>query len=177
MWHPIHEGNRAIILYIYHDAKFEGPATKLVFLPLCKFSALRADVLVWSCSLRMRFGFQSRDEFPRGNDMMQTSEDQLRMTFFPRSLPVSHPFPLCGAFKPFALLRSLLNSCDGDYVMWTDASRHAIPTIHDKDVVRTAVNSLMSSYEIGFLSSLLVLRPQSANPSARNFWRGAAALE
>ena len=90
---------------------------------------------------------------------------------------MSHPFPLCGAFKPFALLRSLLNSCDGDYVMWTDASRHAIPTIHDKDVVRTAVNSLMTSYEIGFLSSLLVLRPQSANPSARNFWRGAAALE
>jgi len=32
--------------------------------------------------------------------------------------------PFCGAFKPFALLRSLKESAPGDYVVWIDASQH-----------------------------------------------------
>eukprot|EP00931_Biecheleriopsis_adriatica_P020570 TRINITY_DN13704_c0_g1_i1.p1 TRINITY_DN13704_c0_g1~~TRINITY_DN13704_c0_g1_i1.p1 ORF type:complete len:539 (-),score=54.11 TRINITY_DN13704_c0_g1_i1:44-1660(-) len=35
-----------------------------------------------------------------------------------------HPRPYCAAFKPLQLLNALQTSCDGDYVMWTDASKH-----------------------------------------------------
>ena len=32
--------------------------------------------------------------------------------------------PYCAAFKPLAILRALLESCDGDYVLWADSSKY-----------------------------------------------------
>ena len=37
-----------------------------------------------------------------------------------------HPYdrPYCGCFKPFVIYRALLQSREGDYVMWADASKY-----------------------------------------------------
>jgi len=59
---------------------------------------------------------------------------------------LNHYFPYCGAFKPLALLRALLNSCEGDYAMWTDASRYFAPTLDGANVKR-AISQLKTEYD------------------------------
>ena len=52
-----------------------------------------------------------------------------------------HPYdrPYCGSFKPFVILRALLESRDGDYVMWSDASKY-----HDARYIGVSVRDAVA---------------------------------
>lgn len=78
---------------------------------------------------------------------------------------IGHQFPYCGAFKPLALLRAMLESCTGDYIMWTDASRHldvglkganVLDAIHalrqEHDFVARSLNNAWSKVDLRSVS-------------------------
>lgn len=53
-----------------------------------------------------------------------------------------HPFdrPYCGSFKPFVLMRAMLESREGDYVMWADASKY-----HDARYIGVSVRDAVAA--------------------------------
>ena len=57
----IHGGKRVIVLYIYHGAKFKGPGTKLVFLPLCNVSSLPSARMFWYGAAAFECDWKSHD--------------------------------------------------------------------------------------------------------------------
>lgn len=67
-----------------------------------------------------------------------------------------HPYdrPYCGSFKPFVILRALLESRDGDYVMWSDASKY-----HDARYIGVSVRDAVA---------VLTGRVSAARPPSRN---------
>lgn len=84
-----------------------------------------------------------------------------------------HPYrPFCAAFKPIALLRAMMESSDGDYVMWADSSKYHVNQTVGRANVHEAIarlRGLVPSRELLYRPGSRLLRRRAAAASSR--WR------
>ena len=83
----------------------------------------------------------TRNEFLADANAVKHREALEQMQRGHRQRKKRHPYdrPYCGSFKPFVLLRALLESREGDYVMWADASKY-----HDMNYVGVSVRDAVA---------------------------------